>query len=215
MVERGLERQRFSRYNSVLKVPINLIIPFKVTLAELEGDYRISAPDLEDEGYGRHAMSLTLKLSSTKRHLWGTFDFGILTGALRSTTSQLSSSKPTTTGISFRYRGYRGSDERMMTFGKDNICKMRFSNVGGQIKISGTIDRSEFKGKKDGNPSENVRAMKGEWRGINANNYEVESASRWGNRGGYRGEERDDGPEFSDTTAGGKESDDEDRMDVY
>jgi len=51
--------------------------------------------------------------------------------------------------------------------------------------------------------SKSVRGWKSAWRGFNDQSYERERVGRWGRGGGWGGDDVDEGPSTSDTTAGG------------
>ena len=99
--------------------------PNPLDASELEGVYRIFAPEIADQWEPIDDYSLTLKWSSTKSHLWGDFDFGIFEGTLRSNTPFNNDDKT----ISFLWRG-RETGEGETTYGPDNTATLTFQKSG-------------------------------------------------------------------------------------
>ncbi|KAL9134431.1 MAG: hypothetical protein Q9175_004390, partial [Cornicularia normoerica] len=70
-------------------------------IRDISGAYKIAAPDVSN-GWDCHGpLTLKFALSSTTKHVWGSFDFGVFEGKLRSS----SSITPTNNIISFVWRG--------------------------------------------------------------------------------------------------------------
>jgi hypothetical protein len=162
-------------------------------------------------------MTLKVCPSSTNSHLWASFDFGIVSGVIRSTLPP-----PTTTGVScpFLWRG-RESGEGEMSFGQPNQGSIIFLGSGkikGRMEWMGGFD---FVGvnanRKNVAWYKSVKSWKAMWRGINERSYEVERISRWGS--GCARDPRPDKPSLSDTsddTLGDNEGSDIDYdMDAY
>jgi hypothetical protein len=155
-------------------------------------------------------MWLKLCLSSTSSHLWGSFDFGVVTGVIRS-----SGPLPTTVGgsVSFFWRG-RETGEGEATFGDGNIGTITFLG-GGNFKahMDWDVGPFDFAGKKVGGPEGKVeglkalRKWKAQWRGINERAYNRENIERWGKWGGD-GDDAEQ-PAGSDTSEGAESRSDE------
>jgi hypothetical protein len=173
---------------------------------ELAGQYEIVAPYLSEEWPdSTGTMALKLCPSSTASHLWASFDFGIVSGIIRSTLPP-----PATTGIPcpFLWRG-RESGEGEMSFGPNNEGSIIFLGDG---KIKGRMEWMEgfdFVGVKVNRKNvvwpKYVKGWKAEWRGINERSYESERVGRWGR--GRVSDSVDDKPSVSDTTSGGDPDD--------
>jgi hypothetical protein len=100
-------------------------------LIELSGAYTIVAPQVSD-GWGCDGpLTLQLAPSSTGAHLWGSFDFGVFEGTLRSH-SALPAANNT---VKFHWRG-RETGEGETTYGPENIAEFEFLEGG---KFSGTM----------------------------------------------------------------------------
>jgi hypothetical protein len=175
---------------------------------EIQGQYNIVAPYLSGE-FPDHTETMTLKVcpSSTTSHLWASFDFGIVSGIIRSTLPP-----PATTGIPcpFLWRG-RESGEGEMSFGPENEGSIVFLGKGkikGRFEWMGGFD---FVGVEENRKnvvwSKSVKGWKAEWRSINERSYERERVSRWGR--GWAGDTVNDKPSFSDTTYGGHPDEDD------
>lgn len=155
--------------------------------------------------------------TKTGKHLWISFDLGIVSGVMRS------SGPPsmTNTPLEFTWRGTEAG-EGIMTFQDCNVASLVFLGDG---KIKGTISGDlfqdiEFAGKRNAEKSKNVvfqkyvASWKEEYRGINWRSYEAANVARWGKWVDPTGCEGR--PEDSDTTDGGKGSDeDEEEGDYY
>jgi hypothetical protein len=169
------------------------------------GKFDIIAPYLTDQWPdSTNTMTLKLSPSSTSSHLWGSFDFGIVSGIIRS-----SAKPPTSTGHEcvFFWRG-RESGEGQMEFGEDETSHIIFLGNG---KIKGRMEWMagfDFVGMQDDETSrrvvwqKSVKGWKKEWRGINERSYESENIARWGKWGG---DPAPDKPYRSDTSVGGGE----------
>jgi hypothetical protein len=169
------------------------------------GSYIVHAPALAEQ-WDSASGPLTLDLypSSSGGHIWGHFDFGIISGVIRSRSAPPGAFK---VPIPFEWRG-REDGENVMTFGDDNKGFITFTSEG---KVTATMGAGlckdfTFSGqfrqvpkKADAEVRQAVTAWKSEWRNINWTNYEVENKSRWG---GWGGEEREEKPFESDTTVG-------------
>ncbi|KAJ6490486.1 hypothetical protein DFH09DRAFT_1377362 [Mycena vulgaris] len=171
---------------------------------ELSGKFKVVAPFLTEqwEDQTRDMMWLELYPSSTTSHLWGAFDFGVVSGVIRST-----SPLPTHVGesVAFLWRG-RESGEGETTFGDGNVGSIVFLGAG-KLKAKMDWDLGNFdfagirlEGAKGKVSPKSVREWKSTWRGINPRAYERENRARWGAWGG----DDDDGeqPAGSDTTEG-------------
>ncbi|KAJ6618829.1 hypothetical protein B0H10DRAFT_2217322 [Mycena sp. CBHHK59/15] len=171
---------------------------------ELSGKFTVIAPYLTEQWEDQTGdMWLKLCPSSTSSHLWGAFDFGVVSGFMRSSTAI-----PTAVGdsVSFFWRG-RESGEGESTFGENNVCTITFLG-GGRFKAKMDWDMGDFdfagkklegaQGKIVGPKS--LRAWKSGWRGINQGAYDRESRARWGGWGGD--EDEGEKPAGSDTTQG-------------
>ena len=183
------------------------------------GKFHIVAPYLSEEWPdSTDTMTLRLSKSSTSSHLWGSFDFGIISGIIRS-----SAKPPTGTGdeCPFFWRGHE-SGEGQMEFGEGKTGHIIFLGNG---KIKGRMEwvgGFEFVGKQDDESlrrvvwQKSVKGWKSKWRGINKRSYESARIARWGKWGG---DPAPDKPSLSDTSGGGGEnsgsgSDDEGDFDM-
>lgn len=191
-----------------------------MNLTELSGQFDIVAPELSDnwECYGD---SFTFKMSpspGTGKHLWVSFELGVVSGVMRSTGPP---PKTTNTPIEFTWRGAE-TGEGETTFGEDNVASVVFLGDGKiKGKISGDLFQEvDFVGKKSSTGSRNVvwtksvRAWKERYRGINERSYDRASTMRWG---GWMDDDGCEGsPEESDTTDGGpgEDSNSEDEFDA-
>ncbi|KAJ7286247.1 hypothetical protein C8J57DRAFT_1287137 [Mycena rebaudengoi] len=162
---------------------------------EFSGKFDIIAPYLTEqwEDQTRDSMWLKLCLSSTSSHLWGSFDFGVVTGVIRS-----SGPLPTTVGgsVSFFWRG-RETGEGEATFGDGNIGTITFLG-GGNFKAHMDWTWGRLKA---------LRKWKAQWRGINERAYNRENIERWGKWGGD-GDDAEQ-PAGSDTSEGAESRSDE------
>ena len=90
-------------------------------LSGIEGTYSNCAPDIKDHQSDiYYPFTLGLALSSTRSHIWGTFDFGF-EGKLRSRTP-LATSKGI---VEFHWRD-RDSAGGTSTFGEKNVAHFNF-----------------------------------------------------------------------------------------
>ena len=131
-------------------------------------------------------FKLTLSPSrATGKHLWGSFEFGIVRGVLRG------GEPPKAVGgtVAFKWRGGE-TGEGQMFYGPDNQGTLTFLGDG---KIYGTFEggftkQSTFSGTQDQEAARRQviwgmsvkKHWKGQWRGINQRSYDAASASRWG-----------------------------------
>lgn len=156
-------------------------------------------------------MTLKFALSSTTKHVWGSFDFGVFEGKLRSS----SSITPTNNIISFVWRG-RETGEGQSTYGAENVAEIEFLGKG---KFRGSmywdcLGRFELVGKRDEDASRNrvfamnVPGWKSQFWAINDSSYERERVGRWGGGGGW-GYGGDDEKE-SNSDTGNENGDDDD-----
>ncbi|KAL1709208.1 hypothetical protein EV121DRAFT_276594 [Schizophyllum commune] len=167
----------------------------------LMGVYDVSVPYLEEQwpdsfGYERRG-SLKVRPSSTGAHLWGSFDFGPITGFFKTY-----GAAPSSIGCKSELR-WRGRDEgsgEMQLFEEEQIGYIKFLADG---RIQGRIEGSFF-GKADftGEMTEanidvkDVQEWKDEWRSMNESSYEAARVGRWGRWGG---DPEPDKPDASDT----------------
>ncbi|TFK43970.1 hypothetical protein BDQ12DRAFT_731924 [Crucibulum laeve] len=181
----------------------------KTNSLDVSGSYDILAPALSDNwACASGPMTLKINPSSTSAHLWGKFDFGIISGVIRTEGPPPSAAN---VRVSFRWRG-REAGEDVMTFGECNKGTMTFL-ADGKIKgyLEGDLCTSEFVGRpsgkgKTGLSVKEVQKWKREWRSINEVGYEKENRGRWNS--GWGGDHNSvEGPAASDTTEGGGEED--------
>ncbi|KAJ7709465.1 hypothetical protein B0H17DRAFT_1190672 [Mycena rosella] len=178
---------------------------------ELAGKFKVIAPFLTERWPDQTQEIMWLKLcpSSTTSHLWGAFDFGVVSGVVRSTAPL-----PTRVGESaaFLWRG-RESGEGESTFGPDNVVRITFLGEGKlTAKMDWDMGNFDFAGVKlEGAQGKvlpkSLREWKATWRRVNSRAYERENIERWGKWGG----DGDDAerPAGSDTTEGGESDRDE------
>jgi hypothetical protein len=162
-------------------------------------------------------MTLTLHPSSTGSHLWGSFDFGILSGAVRASIPS-TQGKSTQPACNFLWRGRESTGES--TFGERNRGSIIFLD---NVKIKGWMESDlgnfDFSGKKvdfraqlAGRPvkwDKLVSGWKREYRGYNSRAYNRENIERWGGWGGDL--DYGEKPADSDTTIA-EESEHEDDL---
>ncbi|KAL8693887.1 MAG: hypothetical protein Q9218_001352, partial [Villophora microphyllina] len=173
----------------------------------VRGDYIIVAPKVSD-GWKRATewgpLRLALAPSSTLQHLWGSFDFGVFEGMLRSSTPI----SPTSNMVKFLWRG-RDTGTGESTYRPENITKFTFLPDG---KFKGTmywdcLGKFELAGKLDLNAShglysdDSVSGWKSQYHSLNDLNYERERVGRWGGGWGYGGHSE---PESNSDTDGGR-----------
>ncbi|KAK7034672.1 hypothetical protein VNI00_012314 [Paramarasmius palmivorus] len=176
----------------------------------LMGRFEVVAPLISEQwGSGFDNYLLRLCPSSTSKHLWGGFNFGIISGVIRSSSSSIIPNKSFNSGlkVNFQWRGREQDGET--TFSDNNTGHIMFLGQGvikGRLQWGGY--KVEFSGRQDEDTLRRViwhryiRDWKREWRGYNANNYERECRSRWGS---WAGEATPDPPADSDTSAGGED----------
>jgi hypothetical protein len=176
------------------------------------GTYSIVAPYLAEEWscYAHEdGFRLTVHPSSTNAHLWGAFEFGVISGVFKTIAgppSDLGNITP------FKWRG-REEGEGEMTFGKENKGTITFLSNG---RVKGSIDGS-FLGKGKATfagtlvqgsllSNEDVETWKQEWRGINPRSYEAANRGRWG---GWVEEPSPERPSSSDTSEDERDNEDD------
>ncbi|KAL8837397.1 MAG: hypothetical protein Q9176_005703 [Flavoplaca citrina] len=94
---------------------------------KLAGSYIIVAPKVSEGWDCEGPLQLKLAPSSTAKHLWGTFNFGVFEGKMRS--QSLDTPTKTNRTIRFYWRG-RETGEGESTFGPENIAKFKFLPSG-------------------------------------------------------------------------------------
>ncbi|KAF9562443.1 hypothetical protein CPC08DRAFT_376607 [Agrocybe pediades] len=178
------------------------------------GLYDIHAPRLDDWSESERVVpTIEVYPSSTSAHLWASFEFGIISGIMRSVYA-VPPGGAVNADIPFEWRGCDQS-EGQMTFDSSNRCMLTFLGDGrlegrmqgsflGTVKLSGLLTTTDDQGKPVLAKSrkaqlEEVRKWKREWRGLNYHNYEVANKRRWG---GWGGTEKDESAFESDTTDG-------------
>ncbi|KZO96512.1 hypothetical protein CALVIDRAFT_563983 [Calocera viscosa TUFC12733] len=152
---------------------------------DTQGEYAIKSDDLHDESPPGWAESMCIKMcpsEKTKRHLWASFDFGVIRGIMRGGPA------PTKKGAiwHFNWRGTVG-EEHEQAYGPRNIGTITFLG-NGQIwgTMSGTAVglNTVFSGSYVKRPNvvwvKSVAHWKDTWRGINDVAYERENIRRWG-----------------------------------
>ncbi|TFK31018.1 hypothetical protein BDQ12DRAFT_582116, partial [Crucibulum laeve] len=194
------------------------------TICDFSSTYKVYAPTLAEEWSDniRGPLSFQLAPSSTSTRLWGSFDFGVIFGFIRSSSKFIATDK--NLNVSFKWRG-REKGEYTMSFSKSNkgtLSLIPMSDDSPYGDIFGTMDagkfgKFEFIGRRsDGSTQipehrrEGVRDWKYEWRNINAATHEAENTVRWGENTSFGYGNRMDGPADSDTTNDGGDSCDED-----
>ncbi|KAK2760706.1 hypothetical protein FQN54_001941 [Arachnomyces sp. PD_36] len=190
----------------------------RISLDLLFGEYTIAAPSLENGWDCYQGLTLKLNLSSSGSHMWGSFDFAIFEGKLRSEKLDKDSFGGT---IRFHWRG-RETGEGESTFGKENVATFTFLDDGmfrGKMywDCYGTF---ELVGKKNvkgaGNKAalaKEVRGWKDGYRELNEKNWDAECSNRWG---GFQIYAKADKPAESDTSDGrGDDDDDDEDEDEY
>ncbi|KAL1721774.1 hypothetical protein EV715DRAFT_271031 [Schizophyllum commune] len=168
---------------------------------QLMGIYNVSVPFLEEQwpdhfGGGRRGL-LKVRPSSTGAHLWGSFDFGPVTGVFKSY-----GAAPTSTGSKseFRWRGSEEGEGEMQIDDEEQTGYIKFlANGRVQGRIEGSFfEKADFTGElKEATINvKDVQKWKDEWRSMNESSYEAARAGRWG---GWGGDPRPDKPDASDT----------------
>ncbi len=167
---------------------------------DCEGLYAVEAPSISEQwDDGDNKYVLKLALSDNTSHLWRTFEFGVISGVIRSKGS-VSNGR----FVNFQWRG-REEGENVISLGRDNSGRIEFL-VNGNIKgtINTELGKFAFTGKKVVREnivwSMSIRHWKYEWRSTNESAYECARRGRWG---GWGGDPRPDGPEDSDSSVGG------------
>ncbi|KAJ7685548.1 hypothetical protein DFH06DRAFT_1029285, partial [Mycena polygramma] len=182
---------------------------------ELTGKFNVIAPFLTEqwEDATRDTMWLKLCPSSTNARLWGSFDFGVISGVIRSATL------PAKVGdsVAFLWRG-RDSGTGESTFGDDNVGTIKFLSGGFKATMDWDLGNFEFAGTKLASPKDKIsplslREWKTTWRSINESAYGRENRARWG---GWGGDDDDaEQPAGSDTTEGAENDAERDDSDNY
>lgn len=142
----------------------------------------------------------------TGRHLWASFDFGIVTGVMRC------SNPPTAVGgtCTVTWRGEESSEGQLL-YGDSQKGTITFLG-GGRFKgvMEGAFfGKAQFEGRRNEDAATNhavdvyVKDWKSQYRSINGSAYAVAEASRWG--GWVEDTSRPDRPAESDTSAAASE----------
>jgi hypothetical protein len=181
----------------------------KLTYEDNSGAFDIAAPGISEEWPEMCRSGLMLKMSpsqKTGRHLWASFDFGVVSGIIRCANA------PTTVGesCSFTWHGEEQYEGQLM-FGNDNTGTLTFLGDG---KLKGVIDggclgKKQFFGTYNKEASTNrvwpkyCTQWKARYRRINDSAYQIAAAGRWGKW--VDDTSRPDPPEDSDSSgcAGG------------
>jgi hypothetical protein len=177
---------------------------YDVTASYLAEEWPDYAGPLDD------VFLLRLRPSSTGAHVWGSFDFGAVSGVLKTCTPPPAGIDPESDApvtANFMWRG-REQGEGEMTFGDDNTGTITFIEGGRRIKgvINGSFleeNAATFTGTAKQNiriREKTVKEWKAEWRGINDAAYNAAGRARWG---GWGGDVRPERPAASDTSEGG------------
>lgn len=150
-------------------------------------------------------MKIRMSPSPGGTHLWVCFDFGVISGIMRSC-----GPLPMNVGdnVDFLWRG-REDGTGETTFGDGNTASIKFIGNG---KIRGKMEWMEgfeFAGKKSERQSivwnKNVTEWKREWKGINQRSYNSANVGRWGSGGWYEITEDRSMTPNSDSDGGGQE----------
>ncbi|KAL8797416.1 MAG: hypothetical protein Q9182_007206 [Xanthomendoza sp. 2 TL-2023] len=96
-----------------------------VDIATLSGIYTVAAPSISNGWDCDGPLMLSLAPSSTRSHLWGSFDFGVFKGKLRSIPTKEGASDT----IRFHWRG-RETGEGESTYEAENTAKLTFLTNG-------------------------------------------------------------------------------------
>ena len=188
-----------------------------LTVAQWKGLYNVYAPKLADSWSDAEGpLELEVYPSAKSSHLWAAFNFGIISGVMRS-----SDAPPKFVGdkVHFIWRG-RESGEGEMTFADCNQGAIAFLGDGKiHARVTGDLcGKFEFFGKQctvkknTGDPVKKVSEWKHDWRGISRSSYNAASQERWGNWGGER---KIEGPAYSDTSEEQLGSDDDEDSGLY
>ena len=188
----------------------NAMLPQKpLDIQKLAGSYIVVAPKVSEGWDCEGPLQLKLAPSSTAKHLWGTFNFGVFEGKMRS--QSLDTPTKTNRTIRFHWRG-RETGEGESTFGPENIAKFKFLPSGsfkgrmywdsaGKFDIKGKLaEGGDGVGGLEGGVED---WKKGYW-ALNEANYDRECASRWG---GWGGDSDDDEVEQNSDTEREREED--------
>lgn len=189
--------------------------PTTLNVARIQGTYTITAPSVSDGWDCGGPLTLKFAPSSTTSHLWGSFDFGVFKGILRSSPSI----KPKDSTIRFLWRG-RETGEGESTYGKKNVAEFKFLGNGnsfagtmywdclGTFNVTGKLDVASSRNKVF---TKNVPGWKKEYWSLNDSNYESEGVGRWGGGGGwgYRSESRVELNSDTGNEGAGEDSEDE------
>ncbi|KAL8881003.1 MAG: hypothetical protein Q9198_001701 [Flavoplaca austrocitrina] len=104
-----------------------MLLQTPLDIQKLAGSYIIVAPKVSEGWDCEGPLQLKLAPSSTAKHLWGTFNFGVFEGKMRS--QSLDTPTKTNRTIRFHWRG-RETGEGKSTFGPENIAKFKFLPSG-------------------------------------------------------------------------------------
>jgi hypothetical protein len=185
------------------------------------GFYKVTVPYITEEWSDfaiGHRIHLKVVVSSTGAHLWGSFDFGAISGVFKTyggPPPDVASGSTVDFKIHFKWRGHEGG-EGEMSFGDENIGHVTFLEGGKRIK--GVIDgsfletgKATFTGTampKATVAQKSSKKWKKEWRNINQRAYDAASSGRWG---GWSEPPPPERPAASDTSAGeGRRGSDDD-----
>ncbi|KAI9460042.1 hypothetical protein F5148DRAFT_1150783 [Russula earlei] len=184
----------------------------KLSPLEVQGKFVINAPYLAEQWPDNCAEGdLVLTLSPSRRtgkHLWGSFNFGVVIGVIRCGAPPTSVRRT----VAFQWRGHE-QGEGQMVYGPYNKGTLTFLGDG---KVRGTMEgnpcsRFTFTGVQKPLKNivwvKNVKQWKQRWRGINDRSYEAASRARWG--GWHRDGEYEEPPAGSDTTSAEDVGDDD------
>jgi hypothetical protein len=178
------------------------------------GSFRVVSPYLAAEwpDYVPHDgnFKLRVRASSTGAHLWGSFEFGVVTGVFKTTAGPPSEVDPESDAsftARIKWRGYE-QGEGQMTFGNNNTGSITFSG-GRPRRVEGVLNgsflsqgKATFAGTAVPNMVVMDKALKDwkvKWRSINDRAYNAASRGRWG---GWVEEPRAESPAPSDTSGG-------------
>ncbi|KAL8787206.1 MAG: hypothetical protein Q9213_002317 [Squamulea squamosa] len=152
-------------------------------IASLSGIYAIAAPAVSNGWDCGGPLMLEMAPSSTRSHLWGSFNFGVFEGKLRSLPVKGAAGNT----VELHWRG-RETGNGESTYEPENIASFTFLEKG---KFKGTmywdcLGEFELVGKRISNRSESdnnsrkVKAWKSGYWALNEADYERERVSRWG-----------------------------------
>lgn len=182
------------------------------------GVYRVDVPNIHERWPDfvdiEEGMRLKVRPSSTGAHLWGSFDFGILTGVFKTVVRA-----PIDVGLSGKLHWRGRENEGEMWLNDDQKGYIKFL-AGGRVKgcLEGFMAKAEFTGElvEADVDLQQIQKWKEEWRGMNEAAYEAERVGRWGS---WTGDPRPDKPSASDTSdeeggSGDELHDSEDEHDI-